>query len=200
VAGWIGAGAQELEPQPDQEQLIEPQVERPEVTVPEINTDDLELGVVFGLHNIEQFGTNLIAGVRFAYHITADAFIELGVASATVSDERYRRFGLPIFGEEEERLLRYDVSAAYSFLPGEVFVSEDRAMRSTFFVIGGVGATDFADEEQFTFNIGLGARVLPAEDFAVRVEMRDYLFESDLLGENELTHNLELVGGMSYLF
>jgi hypothetical protein len=106
VAGWGGAGAQDLEPQPDQEQLIQPQVERPEVTVPEINTDDLELGVVLGLISIEQFDTNLIAGLRFAYHITADAFIELGVASATVSDERYRRFGLPIFGEEEERLLR----------------------------------------------------------------------------------------------
>ncbi|MDH3714911.1 MAG: outer membrane beta-barrel domain-containing protein, partial [Gammaproteobacteria bacterium] len=159
-----------------------------------------ELGVVLGVINIDQFNTNVIAGLRFAYHVTEDAFIELGVASSTVSDERYRRFGLPIFGAEEERLLRYDVSAAYSFLPGEVFAGEDRAMRSTFFVIGGVGVTDFADEDRFTFNIGLGVRVLPGEDFAVRVEMRDYLFESDLLGENELTHNLELVGGMSYLF
>jgi len=192
--------AQELEPQPDQEQLIQPEVQRPEVTVPEINTDDLELGIVFGVINIEQFDNNLIAGLRFSYHITEDAFIELGVTAATVSDERYRRFGLPIFGSEEEQLLRYDVSAAYTFLPGEVFVSEDWVMRSTFFAIGGLGATDFAGEEQFTFNIGLGVRVLPGEDFAVRVEMRDYLFESDLLGENELTHNLELVGGMSYLF
>ena len=200
AVGWCVAVAQEPEPQPDQEQLIQPQVERPEVTVPEINTDDLELGIVLGLLNIEQFNTNVIGGLRFAYHVTEHAFIEFGVAGSTVSDERYRRFGLPIFAREEERLLRYDMSAAYTFLPGEVFVGENRAMRSTFFVIGGVGVTDFADEDRFTFNLGLGVRVLPGEDFAVRVEMRDYLFEADLLGENELTHNLELVGGMSYLF
>lgn len=197
---WGLAAAQVLEPEADQEQVIQPRVERPEVTVPAINVDDFEVGIAFGLLSIEQFDSNLIAGLRFSYHVTADAFIELGVAASTVSDERYRRFGLPIFADREEAVLRYDVSVAYAFLPGEVFVSENRALRSSFFAIGGIGVTEFADEEQFTFNVGLGVRVLPAEDFIVRVELRDYLFESDLLGRNELTHNLELAGALSYLF
>jgi len=42
--------------------------------------------------------------------------------------------------------------------------------------------------------------ILPRENFARRVEIRDHLFESDLLGKDELTHNLKLVGGLSYLF
>lgn len=46
----------------------------------------------------------------------------------------------------------------------------------------------------------LPARVLPHENFARRVEICGYLFESDLLGKDELTHNLKLVDGLSYLF
>ena len=72
---FLGTGsvcAQELEP--DDEQLIQPTVERPEITVPEINVDDFEVGVFLGLLNVEQFDSNAIAGIRFGYHVTSDAF------------------------------------------------------------------------------------------------------------------------------
>jgi len=73
-------------------------------------------------------------------------------------------------------------------------------MTSAVYLIGGVGSVDFNNESNTAFNFGIGVRVLPTRWLAVRVEMRDMLFESDLLGENELKHNFQLMLGLAAYF
>ena len=195
------ASAQEAVPlPPEEEQVIEPEVERREITVPEINVDDFELGATLGFLNVEEFGTNVALGIYLDYHISPEIFVEAAVTGSTVSDESFRQFGLPVFSDETETLLRYSISAAYSLLPGEMFFSKDWTMPSAIYAIGGIGATQYADEDQFTFNIGMGMRVLPTDGSVVKLEMRDYMFESDLLGSSELRHNLQLTAAFGFYF
>ena len=56
--------------------VIEPQVNRREVKTPKIKAKDFELGAYFGALSIEDFGTNPIYGVRAAYHVSEDIFLE----------------------------------------------------------------------------------------------------------------------------
>ena len=73
-------------------------------------------------------------------------------------------------------------------------------------MIGGIGSTNFVDKTKVnrlsrqTVNFGLGVRVLFWDKFAARVDVRNHIFNQDLLGKNESTQNVELTGGISFLF
>src|ERR1700682_1832921 len=56
--------------------IIEPQVNRRVVKTPKIKAKDFEIGGYYGALSIEDFGTNPIYGVRAAYHVSEDIFLE----------------------------------------------------------------------------------------------------------------------------
>lgn len=183
-----------------QEQVIQPQVDRRNIRIPKINVDDVEIGVYGGILSVQDFGANTVSEARIAYHLTEDFFIEGTLGRSTVSDESFRRLGIPIFKQPESDLEYYHLSVGYNLFPGEIFFGKNWAMTSAVYLIGGVGNVNFNDENNTSFNFGIGVRVLPADWLAIRAEMRDLLFESDLLGKNEIKHNFELMLGISAYF
>src|ERR1700719_1342064 len=56
--------------------IIEPQVNRRVVKTPKIKAKDFEVGGYFGALSIQDFGTNPVYGVRAAYHVSEDIFVE----------------------------------------------------------------------------------------------------------------------------
>ncbi|MGH8494833.1 MAG: outer membrane beta-barrel domain-containing protein [Gammaproteobacteria bacterium] len=200
---WADGGEGEgpvLEAEPPRGSVIEPEVERREVTVPRIDTENFEIGLYAGVLSVEDFGADPVYGVRAAYHVTEDFFLEGAYAASQVSDSSFRRVGLPIFPEEEEDLTTYSFSLGYNFLPGEVFVGTRYAMTSAMYFIAGAGNTEFVDESRLTYDLGFGLRVLPRDWLSLRLEAKDNIFESDLLGENEFKHNFELNLGFAFFF
>lgn len=194
------AQAQAPEPRQRQEQAIEPRLDRPQIVIPRIDTENFELNAYAGVLSIENFGSRAVYGGRAAFHISEDFFLEATYGRSTISDEAFRRIIEPLFASEEETLAYYNVSVAYNFLPGEVFLGRRQAYTSGLFLVGGLGNTRLADEDYFTYNLGLGFRVLPTDWLSVRVDVRDHLFDNDLLGEPKLTHNLELSAGVGVFF
>jgi len=73
-------------------------------------------------------------------------------------------------------------------------------MTSAVYLIGGVGNVNFNREDHTAFNFGIGIRVLPVDWVSLRFEMRDHMFESDLLGKNELKNNFEMTLGLAAYF
>jgi len=67
-------------------------------------------------------------------------------------------------------------------------------------VIGGVGNTNFANDDNFTWNIGLGYRFIPNDWYAIHFDVRDHIFNSDILGADKQKHNLELHAGITFFF
>ena len=63
-------------PSPGEQPVIQPEVARREVVTPKIETENFEVGAFAGILGIEDFGTNTVYGVRLAYHITEDFFVE----------------------------------------------------------------------------------------------------------------------------
>jgi hypothetical protein len=49
-------------------------------------------------------------------------------------------------------------------------------------------------------NFGIGIRILPVDWLAIHITMRDYLFESDILGNQQIKNNFELTLGASVYF
>lgn len=193
--------------QPGNEQVIQPQVDRREVKLPKYPSKDFEIGLYLGTYAMQNFGSNLVGGVRLGYHISEDIFVQAVYAQTKVSDENFRQI-LPggIFAHPEETLKYYNLSAGYNILPGEVFWGRNTAFASQLYVIGGIGNTNFIASDKInhrnrqTFNYGMGVRVLFHDRFSLQVDMRQHLFDLDILGKNETTKNLEWTGGLSFYF
>lgn len=187
---------------PTQEQVIQPQLERREVKVPHIDADDIEVGFYTGILSMENFSAQSVKGGRLAYHVTEDFFVEGAYARSTISDEFFRKRFFPVtgFDQQEEDLTYYNVSLGYNVLPGEIFLGRRWAMASAFYIIGGIGTIKFAKESHAAFNFGGGYRILFTDWLAVHIDMRDHVFDSDLLGPNKRTNNFEATVGLTVFF
>jgi outer membrane beta-barrel protein len=200
LAGTSAVTAADVPTTQSPDQVVEPSLDRREVTIPRIDTEDFEIGVYGGLLSVEDFGSNSVFGGRLVYHVSEDFFVEGVYGQSTVTDEALCNLGLCLFPSREQDLKYYALSVGYNFFPGEVFLSKSRAMTSAVYVLGGVGNTSFLDEDRFTFNFGIGIRMLPVDWLALHVTVRDFIFESDILGTNKMTHNFELTAGLSVYF
>jgi outer membrane beta-barrel protein len=205
LAGLLGTvaahAADEAGPTPaPTAQVIEPDLARRDIKIPKIDATDVEIGYFYGTLSVEDFGANTARGWRLAYHLTEDFFVEGTYGESTVSDEAFRSLGRALFRQQQEPLTYYNLSLGINLFPGEVFVGKRWAMTSGVYVVGGVGNTEFNRTNHTTFNFGIGIRVLPWDWLSLRVEMRDHMFESDLLGKNKLTNNFELSGVLSAYF
>ena len=67
-------------------------------------------------------------------------------------------------------------------------------------MIGGVGKTTFAGDDRFTVNFGMGMRLMPLDWLAVHADIRDHVFDIDLLGQEKTSHNLEAHLGVTFFF
>lgn len=183
------------------EQVVRPEIERREVREDDIDTEDFEIGVFAGAMNVEDFGTNLVYGARLAYHVTEYVFVEAAYGHTDTDETSAERFGgFQILEDGDRDLDYYNLSFGFNILPGESFVGSKWAFTSDFYLIGGVGSTSFAGEDEFTWNFGFGYKVLATDWLALRVDARDHVFDVDLLGESQTNHNLEFTGGLSIFF
>jgi outer membrane beta-barrel protein len=191
----IGEGLRE-------ELLIEPEIARREIVEPEIDTEDFEIGIYAGLMSIEDFGTSGVFGARIAYHLTESIFVEAAIGITEANETSFELLGgdIQLLTDDDREFTYYNLSAGYNLLPGEVFLGEKYAYNSQFYLIGGIGSTRFAGDDEFTLNVGAGYRLLISDWLTLHLDARDHMFESDLFGEVKTMHNFELHGGLTYFF
>ena len=181
--------------------VIDPDVERRKIKVPQIHSQNVEFGIQYGALSVENFGTNPVYGFTAAYHITEDFFFQGAFGRSQAGRTSFETLSnINLLTPSERYFTYYDLSLGYNFLPGEIFLGRKTAMTSAFYVLAGIGSTDFAGDSKFTVNFGGGYRVLPTDWMAVHVGVEDHVFQSDLLGVDKLTNNLEVVIGASVFF
>lgn len=184
------------------DQIITPDLERRVIDDDVLDNEDFEVGLYAGVLSVEDFGSNSVAGIRLAYHITEDFFLEATAAQSTLGESSYERFGgvLGPFSDSERELLYYNISFGYNILPGEIFIGESWAFNSAFYVVAGAGNTDFGDEAHFTLTLGGGLRLFLTDWMAFHIDMRDHILTHDLLGEEITINNLEAHLGLTVFF
>ena len=204
VGSLTGCGRDRLVRADDTTQppVIEPDVERREIEPPRIDTEDFEVGILLGQISVEDFGVNTVSGARFAYHVTEGFFVELAAGQADTELTSFERLSgaAQLLTEAEREYSYYNVSLGYNIFPGEHFIGKNRAMNTQTYVIGGVGKTTFAGDDRFTINFGIGMRLMPLDWLAVHGDIRDHVFDIDLLGQEKTSHNFEATLGVTFFF
>ena len=181
--------------------VIDPEVARRQIKVPRIKSSNIEVGLDYGMLSIEDFGTNPVYGLTAAYHITEDFFFQGDFGRSTAGLTSFETLSnIQLLTGSERRFTYYDLSLGYNFLPGEAFIGRGRAMTSAFYVLGGIGSTDFAGDTKFTVNFGAGYRVVPKDWLAVHITVQDRVFQSSILGTAKLTNNIEAQIGTTVFF
>jgi outer membrane beta-barrel protein len=185
-----------------QPQVVEPAVKRRDVEPPGIDTENFEGGLFVGTVSIEDFGSSLLYGGRLAYHFSEDLFAEATIGSAKAGRTSYEDLSgsAELLTDSERQFTYYDLSLGWNALPGEVFFGGKHAMPSAVYFTLGAGSTNFAGDDHFTVALGAGFRVLANDWIALHLDVRDHLFESDLLGENKVTQNLQVAFSVTAFF
>lgn len=186
----------------DQSILIEPQIERSEFDESLIDSEDFQVSAFAGLLSIEDFGTNAVTGFNLTYHVDEDYFVQAiyGTSKAGKTSFEVLSGGAPLISDEERELEYYLVNIGYNLLPGEAFVTDQTTINTALYITGGAGSTEFAGGDHSTLSFGFGYRVLFADAFSISADVRDIVFNLDILGEDKTTHNLEFSLALGWYF
>jgi outer membrane beta-barrel protein len=205
-AGLVAAAEPAGEPgeagKPDAVQVIMPEVQPQEVSEDEIDDESFEFGLYVGILNIDNFGSEPVIGVKASYFTTEDLFLQLnyGKSKADLTSFEEITGNFRLLTSDERDYTYYNILVGYNIFPGEVFMTSKLVFNSSIYLVGGVGNTDFAGEDNFTTTLGTGYRIILRDWLTWHVDFRDHIFKSDIINENEVTHNLELTTGLTLFF
>ncbi|RDV28179.1 outer membrane beta-barrel domain-containing protein [Alteromonas aestuariivivens] len=181
--------------------VIEPQLERRDITEADIDSENFEVALFAGQVSVEDFSSGVLVGASLTYHVSENLFAEMAYGQAEAGQTSYEILsgGAQFLTDEERQYRYYDLAIGYKF-NGEVFVSQGRALNSDFYFMLGGGNTDFAADSHFTLVLGAGYRLLLTDYLALRLDARDRIFSSELIGEQKETHNMQYTLGVSLFF
>ena len=183
------------------DKIITPDLERRVIREDKLDNEDWEIGAYAGIYSIEDFGSNTVTGLRFAYHLTEDFVAELNYGQTTAGDSSIEVLGggIALLTDEQRELSYYNISLAYNLFQGEVFFGKNTAFNNTFYILVGGGNTTFNENDFFTYTLGAGMRFYLTDWIALHATVKDHIFDNDII-ETKTTHNLEASLGFSIYF
>lgn len=182
-------------------EVVSPGIERREIRPAAIDTEDFEIGPYVGILSIQDFDTDFLWGVRLGWHVTEDFFLEASYGASQGDRTSFEKLsgGALLFEDSDRDYSFYNLNVGWNALPGEIFLGS-RAFKSDLYLVLGVGSTNFLDDNWFTVNAGAGYRLLLNDSLALRLDVRDHVFDRDTFGEDDTTHNIELSTVLTYFF
>lgn len=169
----------------------------------DIGSELFDIGILFGTINIEDFTSEQVVGLNITFKATEDFFLQYNYVQTEISESSWEVGADYNFNLGDDRTFtHYDLLIGYNIFQGEFFAAKEKSHLSNFYVVAGVGDTDFGGEQNFTYTYGFGYQVEFFRRFLVRADYRDYMFESSLIigDEEEMLHNTQISLGIGYLF
>ena len=167
----------------------------------DIDSEFLELGANIGVINIEDFPSEYALGVNLTFRATEDIFLQLNLMSVSdVGLSSAEKNQGAFFSDGDRDFLHYDMLVGYNFFQGEFFTSSPAAHLSTLHIVGGIGETEFGDESNFSYVFGLGYKIAFYRSYILNFDVRQYVYQSSLIAEDDTTVATHMSVGFSYLF
>jgi len=179
--------------------VIEPEIIRMDLSEADIDTENFEIGIFAGQINFEDFGSNPLVGLMVTFHASEDIFLEANYVRSSIESLP----GGDALGRSsiiDDDITYYDLSLGFNLLPGEVFIGKDKAFNSALYLVAGAGITEFNGQDEFTINVGGGFRLILTDLFAVHFDVRNHVFNREVLGSEERSFNLDMHLGLSAFF
>ncbi|MDH5517950.1 MAG: outer membrane beta-barrel domain-containing protein [Gammaproteobacteria bacterium] len=180
--------------------IVNPDAEQALIKDADLVNVGINSGVYIGLMNFENFNSSPMLAWYINYPFDEDLFVSAELGAALVNDSEYRNVGLPLLSEEEVVAGFYSVLLGYNVLPAEVYWRKGQALRADIYLLGGIGSITIDSEDYVALHAGVGLKIEPANGHSLRIEFRDRLINSDILGTDKLTNNTEIHLGIEWSF
>lgn len=196
------SSAIELDDERELNLVIQPDIKRSSFIESEIKTADYEIIANVGIISIEDFGSNIALGLKLNYHISDDVFIGAEWVNSTGEETSLEVVlgGAPLLSDKQREMNTYLLTMGYNIFPGEAFITDQLTYNTSFYIIAGLGSTEFGGSDHFTASIGAGYRVLIGNYFSVYTDFRDNIFNADIFGKEKLSNNLKFSIGAGLYF
>lgn len=166
----------------------------------EADNERFELGLSTGVINIGDFTSEFTFGLNANFIATEDFFLQINYVYANASLSSYELSRGALFTGDDRNFHHFDFLLGYNLFQGEIFFTESKPNLSNFYLVLGVGDTNFGGEAGLTFTIGTGYQMNLSRQVILRFDVRDYFYRSNLVRVDEATHNLHFMTSVSYLF
>lgn len=182
--------------------LIAPDVEPQSMDQALVDSENFEIAAVTGWLNIEDFGSSFMYGGRLTYNISESFFVEASIGFAEAEDTSFERLAgdVRLLPDDDRDYRWYNLNLGYRLLPGEAFFPGGYVFNTNFYLTAGAGSTDFAGDNRFTINYGAGYQILFTDNLSAHLNIRQHLFDSDILGEDKTFFNTEISAAISVFF
>jgi outer membrane beta-barrel protein len=182
--------------------LLQADQDRRVITRDQLDSEDFEIGISTGIINMADFGSSNVLRLRLAYHVTEDFFMSADYGQAALQITSFERLSgaTQLLSSDQRDVTFYNASIGYKLFPAEMFVGSTYAFYGNGYISVGAGNFHFADENHASYAIGAGLQLFATDWLSLQIDLRDHLFEHDLLGETLSTHNLEATIGVSAFF
>jgi outer membrane beta-barrel protein len=167
---------------------------------PNIDTEYFDIGAFVGLINIQDFNSEIILGTSATFNANEDYFLQFNYLQADTSRSSFEQSQGALLAGNDRQFRHYDFLVGYNLFQGEHFFSSTKAKLTSFYLVGGVGDTEFGAEGSFTYTLGAGYQIALLRNVILKIDYRDYMYKTNLIGENKTTHNTQLSAGLSYSF
>lgn len=195
------AGAAGKADRPAAVQVITPEVEPREVKEADIDDEFFEIGAYVGVISIDNFGSEPVYGINALFHATEDFFLQANYGVSKADKTSWEELsGFDLLTSSERDYTYYNLLLGYNIFPGEVFMTSRLTFNSDFYLLGGVGNTEFGGEDNFTTTLGTGYRIVLRDWLTWHIDLFDHIFKSDIIKDSQTTHNIELSTGITLFF
>lgn len=186
----------------DNVSIFNPKVERRKVERDAIDSENWEVGIDYGIISIEDFGSNEITSVNLNYHVTEDFFLGFNYGQTTGGETSFEKLtgDAVLLTDKQREYSHYSIGLGFNVLPGEGFIGEDLAFSSVFYLLTGLGSTEFAGDDRSTIMLGGGYKVLFNDWFSVHFQLKDHIYDIELLGVKNTANDLEVSAGFTVFF
>ena len=198
-----GVNAAEAVDKPAAVQVITPEVKPREVSEADIDDEIFGVGVYAGILSIDNFSSEPVYGVSAMFHATEDFFLQFNYAVSQADKTSFEELSgenVNLLTSSERDYTYYNLLLGYNIFPGEVFMTSKLTFNSDFYLVAGVGNTEFGGEDNFTTTLGTGYRIVLRDWLTWQIDFRDHIFKSDIINQSETTHNMELSSGVTLFF
>lgn len=165
----------------------------------DLDSEVFELGASSGVLAIQDFNSEWSFGFDATFHASEDFFLQLNYLEAEASLSSFENSQGRYFSGSDRVFSHYNLLLGYNLFQGEFYPSEGNSTLSTFYGVAGVGNISFGGEESFSSVIGLGYKLGLSRRFNLRVDFRDYIYESNLIVDNATAHNTHFTLGFGFL-
>lgn len=166
----------------------------------DIDDEFFAVGLTAGIVNVQDFNSELFWGFEGSFKASEDFFLQFNFMQADISPSSYELNQGLYFDGDDRKFTHYDFLVGYNLFQAEFYGDGPNSAISALYVVGGAGETEFGGENSFTITLGTGYQFALNRRYVLRLDYRDHIYQSIIIGENSSTHNTQISVGLSYLF